>query len=256
MQVATCNCTTTNAGMGFDTFNILSRCQTLPISLPHLRLCTTTAAWYLHSYCTLQALQGTGSSVPGSYRLCEERPFTSSLGVLFVVYALADNGTASGITVHHRTAEQKARLYSSTMADDDITFDFEHQLEEAPEPLAALPVSGRCHQQLITSELRAECACAGNSMCLGTEHLSCIYFEQHAVPMQTVNVVAALAAVVSAAVALHHSRQVRMAGVACSWQSFLAVRLSRKHPRRKTTDRWVHRLTDSGAAMQRPVQQS
>ncbi len=27
------------------------------------------------------------------------------------------------------------------MADDDLTFDFEHQLEEAPEPLAALPVS-------------------------------------------------------------------------------------------------------------------
>lgn len=28
-----------------------------------------------------------------------------------------------------------------TMAEDDLTFDFEHQLEEAPESLAALPVS-------------------------------------------------------------------------------------------------------------------
>jgi hypothetical protein len=27
------------------------------------------------------------------------------------------------------------------MADDDLTFDFEHQLDEVPEPLAALPVS-------------------------------------------------------------------------------------------------------------------
>lgn len=27
------------------------------------------------------------------------------------------------------------------MADDDLTFDFEHQLEEPPAPLAALPVS-------------------------------------------------------------------------------------------------------------------
>jgi hypothetical protein len=29
------------------------------------------------------------------------------------------------------------------MAEDDLTLDFEHQLEEAPEPLAALPVSSK-----------------------------------------------------------------------------------------------------------------
>lgn len=40
-------------------------------------------------------------------------------------------------------------------ADDDLTFDFEHQLEEEPEPLSALPVRAAAWQQTKTAAAEA-----------------------------------------------------------------------------------------------------
>lgn len=59
--------------------------------------------------------------------------------------------------------QQTRSLAARKMAgDDDLTFDFEHQLEEEPEPLAALPVRAAAGQQTKT----AASATGGHLVCL------------------------------------------------------------------------------------------
>lgn len=152
----------------------------------------------------------------------------------------------------------------SSMADNDLTFDFEHQLEEPAEPLA-LPVS-RPSITIDSSRLVTEDGCEllivhfpeCSTHYIQDFLLVCIPRKHHAAQRAKLGDPVVLCCCLCLLLPcflgtlsgpLLRCRLGRMPGVACSWRCCQLKSL--RHQRRRTTDRWAQQQQVCCAAMHR-----